>query len=483
LKVDKSILDDHQAQLVVEVDSQRVQAARKRAARKLGARGKIPGFRPGKAPFDVIVRYYGEAAVNEQAMDLLVDEVYPEALKSAELEPAAAGSLEKIDDDDPPRFTFKVPLAPEVKLGDYRAYRSPYEFEPPGPERLEQALDELRQVYASTETVERVAAEGDHVIVEIQSELEALRRTDFATIIRASEHPDEFPFPGFAQELIGLEAGGSKTLHHTYPKETANAALAGQDAEIRVTVKTVRSVSLPELDDEFAKMVGKYESLAALKDALAKEVEARARAEYDDEYYAGLVDQLREGAEIKYAPQTLEHEAEHVVNDMGRRLAQQGLDLETYYKIRNTNAAGFLEEEAKPVAKKRLERSLILDEVARAEKVEVDNTALDEEFNSTLLDLQGQGLDLAAVRGGKQGKQRVAEAVAMQSASRLMTRRTLERLRSIATGENPAVGEGGDDSKPAPKSKAKKPARTKTAREKKPARPAKTAAKKPVNKK
>ena len=125
-------------------------------------------------------------------------------------------------------------------------------------------------------------------------------------------------------------------------------------------------MTLPPIDDELAKMVGQYESLDALKDVLRKDIEARARAEYDDEYYAKLVDMIKEGATIKYAAQTLDHEAEHVVDDMRQRLAQQGLDLETYYKMRKTDATRFLEEEAKPVARKRLERSLILDEVSTA---------------------------------------------------------------------------------------------------------------------
>jgi len=112
LKLEKSILEDHQAEIVVEVEPARVQAARQRAARKLASRGKIPGFRPGKAPYDVIVRYYGDEAVHEQAIDLLVDEVYPEMLKEAQLEPAAAGRLEKVEGEEKPKFTFRVPLSP-----------------------------------------------------------------------------------------------------------------------------------------------------------------------------------------------------------------------------------------------------------------------------------------------------------------------------------------------------------------------------------
>lgn len=434
MKFEKTVLDDHEAQVVVDVEPDRLEAARRRAARKLSQRGKIPGFRPGKAPYEVILRYYGDAAVYEQAVDLLVDELYPEMLKEASIEPAAPGSLEKIDGTETPRLTFKVPLRPEVSLGDYRQIRLPYDFHAPGPEKLDQALEELQQMYGSTETVEREVQEGDYVLLDLKSEQEVLTRPGFATVVRKENRQDEYPFPGFARELIGLKTGDSKNLKHEFPSEFADQALAGQAVDIEATIKTVRSMTLPPLDDDFAKMVGQYESLQALKDVLAKDIEARAQAEYDDDYYARLVDNIKEGATIKYAAQSLNHEAEHVVEDMKQRLAQQGLDLETYYKMRKTDAARFLEEEAKPVARKRLERSLILDEVSRQEKVGVDNEALDQEFNTTLVDLQSQGLNLNKIRGGKQGQQRVAEAVAMESASRLLTKRTLEILKAIATG-------------------------------------------------
>ncbi len=137
MKFEKTILDDHQAQIVVEVDADRVQAAKQRAARKLAGRGKIPGFRPGKAPYDVIVRYYGDAAVYEEAVDLLVDEMYPEVLKEADVNPAAAGVLEKVEGTDAPKLTFKVPLSPEVTLGKYEEVRLPFDFKAPTPEDLD----------------------------------------------------------------------------------------------------------------------------------------------------------------------------------------------------------------------------------------------------------------------------------------------------------------------------------------------------------
>jgi len=111
------------------------------------------------------------------------------------------------------------------------------------------------------------------------------------------------------------------------------------------------------------------------------------------------------------------------------------MDLDTYFKMRSTTRELFVEEEVKPVAKKRFERSLVLDEIVRREKIEVDNQALDEEFNQTLSALTMQGVDLTKIRGGRQGQQRVAQAVAMESANRILTRRALDVLKSIAIGE------------------------------------------------
>jgi len=435
LKFEKTIQEDHQAKVVVEVEPDRLEAAKRHAARKISEQGKIPGFRPGKAPYDVIRRHYSDAAIYERAVELLVDETYPLMLKEADLKPAAAGTLENVEGTETPKFTFLVPLLPEVDLGDYGKIRQAYEFEAPGEDKLEQAIDELQQMYSTTETVEREAQEGDYILADLKSEKESLTRSGFATMVRKEDRETEFPFPGFARQLLGLKAGETKTISHEFPKDFSDNTLAGETVEMEVTVKTVRSVTLPELNDDFAKMVGQYETFDALKETLKKDVEDRARADYDDEYFAKLIDTIKEGATIKYAAHTLNHEAEHVVDDLRQRLSQQNLDLETYYKMRNTDAAKFFEEEAKPVAKKRLERSLIMDEISREQNIEVDNEALDAEFNNTLMSLQMQGVKLNEIKGGKKGQQQIAEAVAMESANRVLTRRTLDRLKAIATGE------------------------------------------------
>jgi trigger factor len=445
LKIEKQLLDDHQMQLTVEVEPELMETSKRRAARQIAKRGKIPGFRPGKAPYDVIVRYFGEAAIMEQAVDFLVDDIYPKVLEQAEIKPGAAGSLENIEELDPPKLTFRVPLAPEIDLGDYRSIRLPYDWSAPGEKELDEALTEMQQMYATTETVERSAEVGDYVMMDVKGErakpkddedrATALSRDGYALVIRKEAKDGEWPYPGFSKELVGMAPGESKTVKHKYPKDDADESLKGQTVKFEVTMKSVRAMALPELDDEFAKTAGQFDTLDDLKAALKNELETRSKAEYEDQYFLDLIDKIKAGANIKYPPQVVEHEAEHVLDDLRQRLTQQGLDLDTYFKMRDTTQEKFLEDEAKPVAIKRLERSLILDQLAHEEKVEVDEGSLQSEFGQTLSELQYQGLKLGQVRGGKRGQQQVAEAIAMESASRLITRRTLERMKAIATGE------------------------------------------------
>ena len=435
MKIEKTIEENHEAKLVVEVEPERLDTYKRRAARKISQRGKIPGFRPGKAPYDMVVRNYGEQAIIEQAMDAFVDAEYSNILKEADVEPGAAGSLESIDSLEPPKLTFRVPLAPEVDLGDYHSIRMPYEWTAPDEKAVEAAVEDLRQMYATTENVEREAQEGDYVLVDVKSETTELNRTGYSVVVRSEGRDNEWPYSGFSKELIGMKAGDTKTVTHTFPEEWEVEELRGKDVEMEVTLKTVRALTLPEVDDEFAKTTGAGENVEALRAAVKNDVETRSKADYDDKYFVDLIEKIKEGATLKYHQHALEHEGEHVLEDLGQRLGQQGMDLDTYFKVRNTTREQFIEDEVKPVAKKRFERSLILDEIVRREKLEVDNEALDAEFNQTLSALTMQGVDLNKIRGGRQGQQRVAQAVAMESANRVLTRRALDMLKSIAVGE------------------------------------------------
>ena len=441
LKIEKQIQEDHTIKLIVEVEPEKMTTYKRRAATKIASRGNIPGFRPGKAPYEVVIRTYGEGAITEQAVDLFIDTDYSNILKEAEINPGAAGSLETIDSLEPPKFTFKVPLAPEVDLGDYHAVRLPYAWKVPEQKEVDAALEDLRQMYATTETVDRAIEIGDYVLVDLKSETIELNRTGFATFVRKEDRDTEWPYNGFANELVGLKAGESKTINHKFPKDWEVEELKGKSVEIEVTVRTVRGVTLPDLDDELAKMAGAGDTLDTLMEAVKKDVEKRSQADYDDKYFVELIEMIKAGATIKYHQHTVEHEGEHVLSDLSNRLAQNNMDLETYFKVRNTTREQFIEDEVNPVAKKRLERGLILDEIVLKEKIQLDNEALDAEYNTTLNNLVQQGMDFNKVRGGRKGQKQLSQAIATESASRVITRKALEMIKSIAIGEYKPVEE------------------------------------------
>jgi trigger factor len=165
LKLETEFLEDHQAKLKVEIEDERLESMKRRAASKLAKKVKIPGFRPGKAPYPVVQRSVGEAAILEEAIELLVDEVYPEAIKQAEINPYGPGRLENLNQMEPLTLEFVVPLDAEVKLGDYKAMRKPYEPEPVTEEQLSEALESLRSRQAVQEPVDRPVIEGDVVSV------------------------------------------------------------------------------------------------------------------------------------------------------------------------------------------------------------------------------------------------------------------------------------------------------------------------------
>ncbi|MCX6083058.1 MAG: trigger factor [Chloroflexi bacterium] len=463
MKIETHPRDDHQVTMIVELEAEKLEGARRRAARRIAEKVKISGFRPGKAPFDVVRRLYGDAAINEEAVEILVDEVYPEALKEAKIDPAAAGQLENIESLEPPKFIFTVPLKPSVELGDYQAVRLAYEFSAPSDEKLEEEITNLRRMYAKTESVDRTVQDGDYVLLDVvgrkakaaDDEVALIERNGFALVARTEEKETEWPFVGFASKLIGINPGESKEFSHKYPKDFSEESLAGQNVKFKITIKTVRSVTMPELNDDFAKMVGIGQTVDELHQRMRENIETEARNTYEDEYFEKVFDLIKAGATIKYPPQVLDHEIEHVLEDVERRLKSQGVEnMEAYFKMIDSNREKFIEEQARPTSVKRLERGLVMDELARAEKIEIDNESLEAEFNNAWATLATSDEDFAKrTKNGTKASREIVDAVAMDSANRLLTRRVLDRVKEIAA----STGEPEPVAKPAPK-KSKKAA-------------------------
>lgn len=443
--------------VVAEFEADLLEKYKHRAARKYSEHAKIPGFRPGKAPYETILRVYGEEAIIDEAKALLVDENYPAILDEAKIQPAAPGSLTEISEGTPLKATFLIPLEPTVELGDYKALRKKYTVKAVAEKQIDEFIERMRKNYATAEPSEKPAAKGDLVYVKLDATLtkpegdekaEVLKESPLQVIIGESDpEQNDFPYAGFGDNLVGLNEKGEKTFKYTYADDSKYDRLRGKEVEFHAVVESVKTLHLPELNDEFAQSLGDFENVAKLREMVRKQLESQAKAEYDETWFEDIYEKLVKEAKIKYAPQTLEHEMEHVVESIEHDLSHQHMELDTYLKTLKKEKADWMEEEVKPAAKKRLERSLVLDELAKAEKIEIKNEDLQEEFKNMIGEMS-YGSDVKQLQKQMKNEQ-FTQAVAMQAATRLLNRNLQERLKDIATGKAEETKAAAAEEKPA----------------------------------
>ncbi len=472
MKINTEARDDHQMKVVAEFEANSLEKYKKQAAHKIAGKAKIPGFRPGKAPYDVVARLYGEPAIEEEAIELMVEDVYPQILDEAKINPAAPGNLEDIDKGDPLKFTFIVPLEPTVDLGKYRDLRKEYSPKPIENSEVDDFIKNLQRTYATAEPVERPAGKDDLVYVKIDAVIQNPAEGDKAELLKDSplqlvigeNDPEEngFPYPGFGDALVGLSANETKKVEYTYPKDSKYEKLQGKTVEFNVTMQSVKHLTLPELNDEFAKMFGEYETFDQLKNAAREQIENRHNADYDQDYFEGLLEEVTSQSAIKYPPQVLEHEMEHLVEDITHDLSEKHMELDAYLKTIKKEKDAWMEEEIKPAAKKRLEQALVLDELSRAEKIQIGKEDLQTEVTNMLNQISTT-TDPKKLQ--KQLKsERVTNALTMQAANRVLNRNVFNRLKDIATGkaeETAKESAASDETKPVKaKTAAKKAAKS-----------------------
>lgn len=455
MKIETQPLEDHHTQLTVEVDSLQMDEAKRRAARKIAHKVKIPGFRPGKAPYNFVLRYVGEEAILEEAMDLLVDEIYPKVIEESGIHPSGPGQLKEIKSIDPPVLEFSVPLKAVVELGDYRTIRIPYELKETTEAEVDEVIERLREQHALIEPADRPAQEGDIVTIQIHGTLanaaedqdaELVKERTFNALIKpeGEPEPDEWPFPGFSRLLLGASVGEQRIVSHQFSDESPYPALRGKEANFEVSITEVRSRTLPELDDELAKTVGEFETLDALRTEIRADLKEHARHTYNETYDDQVLESLLETSSYKYTSKMLEDEIDNVLNNLENRLKQQGMDLQLYLKTRGMEMPA-LREEMRPVAEKRLKKTITLLELSEKEGIQVTQEELQDATMRTL-DQYSRMLpesDFRKLTSGDDSSNLVG-SIMMD----LVIARTFDRLRDYARGqvveaspESPMAGE------------------------------------------
>lgn len=443
MNIEQQTLENHQVKLTVQVEPSRLEEAKHRAARQISQQKKIPGFRPGKAPYPIILRTIGEEVILEEALDILVKDIYPKVIEESKIKPYGPGSLENMPKLDPPTFEFIVPLEPEVILGDYKKIRIPYKLKPITKKDINKVLEDLRERQVVLEPSDQPAKEGDQVYIKLsikrvqpaEGEIPSLvndRRMPVVISSTKVENKSEWPFPGFSQKLLGLPKEKEEVFLYTYPEDSNFKELRGKNTEVQVYVEEIKKRILPELTDEFAQTVGdQYENLTSLIDDIRKTLEKQAKEDYDNNYNDKILQEMLKETVIKYPPQMLDREIDLYLQQLENRLAQQKLDMDTYLKMLKIDAEA-LRTETKPLAEERLKRTLLLLEIAKAENIHVENSELESESMRTLDEL---GRMMPAEKARKTLTNEFVRGMIGNIGADLLVQHTWSYLQSIARGE------------------------------------------------
>lgn len=417
-------------QLTISVDEGKETEYLRRSARALSREYRIHGFRPGKAPYDVVVQRLGLEMVRAEALDRFGDEVFEQGLEESKLEPAAQASLQNVT-WDPMTLQVKVPVKPEVLLNEYRDIRITWGVPEVTEEQVNEELLKLQQEQSEWRPDARPAEMGDQVVLNIKGTVEdeiVLENTNRELVL----DPDSpYPVPGFAEAVAGMQPGEAKEFDLTYPEDHYNAEIAGKEGHFEVTLNEIRVEVLPELDDEFAILVGDYESLIDLKASVRAKIEEEARERAENEYEEQVWEALLETAEVDYPAVMVEREIESSKAQFEQQLQQQGMDFQSFLSLSNTTeeawAAG-----VRPAAEDRLKRGLLLAEVIEREELSVESAEVETEIEEMLEPLGERGEQLREMFNSPNGRMSVTE--------RLLTGKAVERLKAIARGEEPAKG-------------------------------------------
>lgn len=385
MKVTTEPRDNRQMALTIEVDQERVEAALAKASKRLQQKYKIPGFRPGKAPRSVVEQILGKQTLYDEAIDDLGQEVYREAIEQEKIDPFGPGQMEDVQ-LDPLVLKMLIPLAPEVKLGDYKSVRVPYAEPTVDEHDIEHQLEHVRENQAIIEPAgdEAVADENMIATVDVESTIDGspflnqkAANINLAKPLDPIDPTEDIDLPS---HLIGMKPGEDQEFSIVVPDSDSYGDFRGKTAEFKVHLIELKKRELPEIDDALAQTVGDYETLDALKAQIRSELLAGQKQQIDSQYADKAIDAFVKIATIEYPPQMIDSEIDALIERTEKRLKGQNMTLAEYLKALGKTQVEY-REELKPTAEIRLKRGLVLNELIKAEDLEVGNEAIDQRID------------------------------------------------------------------------------------------------------
>lgn len=368
--------------LTIEITKAEFEAAKDKAFKKTGKNITVPGFRKGKAPRKMIEKLYGEGVFFEEAFNIIYPDAMEMAVEKSGIKPVGRADVDLGDPAEEGGLTIiaKVPVEPEVELGEYKGIEVEKETVKVLQADVKAELNRMAQRNARTETVERKAKKNDTVDIDFEGFVDGVPFEGG----KAEHHELTLGsgafIPGFEDQLIGCKAGDEKDVVVTFPEEYHAKELAGKEATFKCKVHKVEETILPEIDDEFAKDVSDTcETLDDLKKEITERLKAERQEAADNTFEEKVLDAVIDGMKADIPAAMIDAQVDTIVQDFGYRLQMQGMGLEQYLKMTGTEMGAF-RAMFQSQAERQVKTRLALQKVVELEGITVSDKELEEEY-------------------------------------------------------------------------------------------------------
>ena len=439
-------LEKNMAKLTVEVPAEEVEKALQAAYMKEKNKISIPGFRKGKVPRAMIEKMYGAAVFYEEAANILIQDNYAAAMEESKEDIVSRPTIDivQIESGKPFIFTAEVAVRPEVTLGKYKGVQVTKIDTTVTDEEVEAALEKEQQKNSRTVTVtDRPVANGDTAVIDFEGFVDGVAVEGG----KGENHPLEIGshsfIDTFEDQLVGHNAGDEVEVNVTFPEKYQAADLAGKPAVFKVKINEIKAKELPELNDEFASEVSEFDTLAEYKEDLRKHLEVEkeneAKRTKEDEAIKKIID--KSTMEIPEA--MIETQCENMINEFAQRIAQSGLSMEQYMQFSGMTIDG-LKEQVRPEAETRIKSSLVLEQIAKEENIEVS----EDEINAEVEKMAAQyGMEADKLKEylGEAEKESIKRDLSVTKAVDLIMENVKERAKAKTKKEKEAEAEEGTE--------------------------------------
>ncbi|HHY05339.1 MAG TPA: trigger factor [Thermoanaerobacterales bacterium] len=382
MKVNLEKIENNTAYLDIEVDAEQFDEAMQESYKKNAKRFSVPGFRKGKAPRTLVERYYGPEVLYEDAVEFILPKAYQKGVEEYNIEPVDQPKfdIEEIELGKPLLAKAQVVVKPEVKLSEYKGLEVEKLVHNVTNEDIERELKALQERNARLVAIEDRAAENkDIAIIDFEGKLDGEPFEGG----KAENYPLELGsgsfIPGFEEQVIGMSLGETKDIEVTFPEEYHEEKLAGKPVIFTVTLKELKKKEYLPLDDDFAKDVSEYETLEELKQSIRETLEKKAKDLSEASLKGSIIRKLRENTEIDIPEVMIEGETQRLIMDFAINLQMRGLNLKSYMDAVKLTPDD-LKAQFRQTAVENIESSLILEQVAKEENIDVDEKELEEKL-------------------------------------------------------------------------------------------------------